>query len=1002
MNQCPSAEALENWIEARVSTAGTPALEDHVGNCSACQEMLESLCLTPTPLIAVAREAVEATAGTIHWSTELETRLAVAVQAADALQEQRMLASDTLLPEILGYKVQRLLGRGGMGIVVQAEHLRMKRQVAIKFLPMSSLKSSLAVDRFYRETRASAALTHPNIVGAYDAGEKEGIHYLVMEYVDGHDLDVVLKRLGPLRVEDVVECMIQTAQGLAYTHGLGIIHRDIKPSNLLLQHDGVIKILDMGLARLSDLGTDATEDDSQLTGVGEIMGTIDYMAPEQALDTRLADARSDIYSLGCTMYQLLTTASPFAGNTFMQKLLAHRESAIPNLSEARSEVPTAIDQIFKRMVAKNPDDRYQTMDELAADFIEVRNRQENWIGPNLFGVAQQAAQIGRTDLDPSPELYAETKVALADNCGTVKDELVPVVNRSGASDNNVRLHWIVASLGGFGWLLAALWMYIQTPEGLLKIEINDPSVEVSVNGNERLKVSGVHGEFEVAAGQHHLEVKVGKATFQTQEFTLGQGETVALRVTLMKDQKVQIARHGVPIEEHKILPSPSILSGEYPGTHALWINKREVEYVEIPTLTATEVWESFRRTQASTMELWIQRDRQRMDVHEQFIGIDGWAINSASGAGFLEDGEMYGRGAPPLRFRGIEGPLWHQRVASQWMHVAAVDELQNQRRFYINGKLVGTEPSTSEWGAGGGGKWDVAATLGKAMVGALGEARVSTIARYQGDFSPKFNMEVDEHTLALYRVDEGSGDILHDLSGNEHHGKIIGATWIEASEIITQAIEDQSTNAAAPASDATKSADASANWIDLLPLIDPVADTKPHEGFTDQGRREGAELVLGHRTLLNVPFDIDGDFELQAEFTVFLGPKFLHVTFPVLTKSPTLVLAESSNDLGYLGAGLSEIDGRSCLDSENPTHTKMSFLTTNKRQQLNLKVTHMENLVTIRANVDNSPLVDWTGPALLLPDPAPSGAPTKSRRLKVACYKGNMQLHSLKLLIVNR
>ena len=253
------------------------------------------------------------------------------------------------------YRIEDKIGQGGMGVVLKAVHTNMEREVALKVLTKEVTKSKDLLARFQREVRAAARLSHPNIVTAYDADEYKGTNFLVMQYVDGADLSSVVKKRGPLPVNQAVDCIVQTARGLEYSHNQGVIHRDIKPHNLLLDSTGTIKILDMGLARIEGV------DGGDLTSTGAVMGTVDYMAPEQAASTKTADGRSDIYSLGVTLWYLLTGEIPYPADSLINRLLAHRDAPIPSLTERRSEVPSSVDAVFRKMVAKNPEQRFQSM-----------------------------------------------------------------------------------------------------------------------------------------------------------------------------------------------------------------------------------------------------------------------------------------------------------------------------------------------------------------------------------------------------------------------------------------------------------------------------------------------------------------------------------------------------------------------------------------------------------------------------------------------------------------
>jgi eukaryotic-like serine/threonine-protein kinase len=261
---------------------------------------------------------------------------------------------------VLGqYVLEDRLGEGGMGVVYRAVHMGMDRQVALKVLSPELIQDEVSIRRFFQEVRTLSRLSHPNIVTAYDASHSNHRHFLVMEYVDGVDLDALVTCCGPLSIADTLHIGIQISEALEFVHRRGIIHRDIKPSNVLVGRDGYVKVLDLGLAKLeSQLEQCAVLGGaSRITQPGVLMGTVDFLSPEQARDTQSATSISDIYSLGCTLYFLLTGKPPYEGETILDRLIAHRNDPVPSIRTVRRDAPRAVDRLLRQMLAKEPADR---------------------------------------------------------------------------------------------------------------------------------------------------------------------------------------------------------------------------------------------------------------------------------------------------------------------------------------------------------------------------------------------------------------------------------------------------------------------------------------------------------------------------------------------------------------------------------------------------------------------------------------------------------------------
>ena len=401
---------------------------------------------------------------------------------------------------VLGnYVVLDKIGQGGMGFVYKAQHKRMERTVAVKVLPSHVSQQKDALERFHREVVAAARLSHPNIVTAHDADEAEGVHFLVMELVEGIDLTQLVHAKGTLSIDKALNYMIQVASGLQYAHEQGIVHRDIKPSNLLLDHTGTIKILDMGLARFERELQESTGGQS-LTQDGQVMGTLDYMAPEQALDTHHADAQADIYSLGCTLHFLLTGHPVYRGQSMATKILAHREQPIPSLRDHRGDVSDELDRAFQQMLAKRPENRQHSMTQVISELEACRDTGEELrdtasVSSGPIGGDPTMPQV--QDVSDVPATPPPLQTGSDSGKSTSKDWLkqripeFPSVFRSAAKRSKTR-DVLLTGLIATGTLLVVLLVAsMMRPHSyaILVIHVSDPNATIQILDTEDREVS---------------------------------------------------------------------------------------------------------------------------------------------------------------------------------------------------------------------------------------------------------------------------------------------------------------------------------------------------------------------------------------------------------------------------------------------------------------------------------------------------------------------------------
>ena len=361
----PPGPTLTAYGLGQLSEEELAGIDGHLADCAVCRQVVEGV--VPDTLLSLLRSAATEPDSTEGMAESVAKAPAAAVPPA--------------LTNHPRYRVGALLGVGGMGAVYKAEHLLMERPVALKVLNRELIDKPATIERFRREVRAAARLTHPNIVAAFDAEQAGEVHFLVMEYVEGVSLARRIAEEGPLPVAQVCDYVRQAALGLEHAHERGMVHRDIKPQNLMLTPSGQVKILDFGLARFvmesvpagAMLGeenaaapSNAEGQTKPLTQIGIVMGTPDYIAPEQARDSHVADIRADIYSLGCTLYDLLAGHAPFPEGSAVQKVKAHLARTPKPLKDLRPDVPPELIRTIERMMAKDPAERFQTPVEVAA------------------------------------------------------------------------------------------------------------------------------------------------------------------------------------------------------------------------------------------------------------------------------------------------------------------------------------------------------------------------------------------------------------------------------------------------------------------------------------------------------------------------------------------------------------------------------------------------------------------------------------------------------------
>ena len=408
------------------------------------------------------------------------------------------------------YLLEEVLGEGGMGRVYRGRNPLLNKRVAIKEMSASSTHSPLALKRFQREIQLTARVSHPNLVAALDAEEQEGKLYLVIDYLEGVDLSRLIKTKGPMSIQDAENCFRQALEGLGAAHGAGILHRDIKPGNLMRTSTGLVKLLDLGLAihRVeADTDMGGHQSMTELTLTGAFLGTFDFIAPEQAEDPRNACIESDLYSLGCTLYYLLTGEPPFANHKGFQKVAAHSNSHIPPLEVKRPDVPKRLLEIYRRLLAKTPQERFHSCEEVLAELSRVQD-------------LEVSAQVARSIPDEATEIIAEapheTVVGVENRSSGLYFEQNSLVRRRRSAHSAIQkqrrlVATVLAIPAVLLAVLAGYWFLGPRSEGLLQVVVDPPDAVVELLDKDGTvtalaQAKGRVAELRAPAGSYTMRV----------------------------------------------------------------------------------------------------------------------------------------------------------------------------------------------------------------------------------------------------------------------------------------------------------------------------------------------------------------------------------------------------------------------------------------------------------------------------------------------------------------
>ena len=666
-NDCLSTTLLRDYLGGCIDEIQSDAVESHLAVCQSCEETLDELEKDGDTMVRHLRTGIIESKDAV---SELDPVISDALQSSQMLIHEPVNESRFRQPawspssnQIGPYELLRPIGAGGMGAVYLARHCELGKQVAIKLLPATPSNQNQHLERFLREIRTAGFLEHPSIIYATDAGRHENVHYLVMEYIDGFDLSRVARAVT-VSVADACEMIRQTALGLAHAHAEGVVHRDIKPSNLMLSRNGEIKILDFGLAQMNSWDGALAE----LTSVGQLMGTLDYMSPEQAEQPSSVDYRADLYSLGATLFRLIGGRPPLAASPNLSPLAKLRllaDHQPPSLDTLRSDLPPSLVKLAAKMLSASPNDRPASASHVAESLTEFSS------GHNLVALAKSA----------SSKVPTETAVDQQSRFNTNTQQLPRTKKRK------QRWPWFAAAFVSLAlWMGVTFTLDFNKGQLIIESDVDDVSVSIVKGGAsvKQMKIEPGVNSTRLFAGSYQVVIGAGsdQVTISNDKIKIQRGETTIARIHERTESTTETANSITrsDLKENPIMAAqpalnlPSLNQKLIPGQRLKLTSAADPDLEMDLTVMADHTIKPRRLGVFSIRNMTVSQAEEHLNTYykkfydepavELFVEFDTDTANSAD----ISATKQLTTREPPASVAGST-PVYDGKTLGQWLNV---------------------------------------------------------------------------------------------------------------------------------------------------------------------------------------------------------------------------------------------------------------------------------------------------------------------------------------------